>query len=460
MYEVIVVGGGISGLTTAFLLKRAGYDVLVLEEKSHAGGHIRTLSEKNTLLETGPHSFMGSSENTWKLVEDLKIDEFVAPASPSSKNRYIFRNDQLTPLPMGLSSFIRTQLLSTSAKFRLMMEPLVPNGAKDDDTAWDFFCRRFGKEAASFIMSPFISGVYAGDVKMLGAKAAFPKFWNFEKDSGSMILGSIKYMQAKRKRLKKEGIKPKKGLFSFKGGLGKITQSLADKLAANIITNSPVSAVQKNQNGYVVKNNSESWTARSVVLATPPSVTASILKDSLPGDVDGLKNIPMAPVVMIHWKVKENNQDFPDGFGFLMPRLYDFRVLGTLFPSRLFTDRVPNGWQLFASFYGGMTDPEAVSMDDDELIVLLYDEHRRLFKSDLESAEILRILRYSGAIPQLLPDHPEKISALRAALARKLPGIALAGNYLTGVGIEHAVESGYAAFEETIEYLSDRSANE
>lgn len=457
MHDVIIVGGGISGLTAAFLLRRIGRDVLVIERKNRAGGHILTLTDNDTRMETGPHSFMGSSEYTWKLVEDLGIAEQVEPSSPSSKNRYIFRNDRLNPLPMGLVSFVRTPLLSTRAKLRLMMEPFIPNGAQEDETAWDFFCRRFGREAASFIMSPFVSGVYAGDVKVLGARAAFPKFWSFEKESGSMIMGAFKYMRNKKRRLKREGIQPKKGLFSFQGGLGRITQSLAESLGTDVLTGKPVTAVRKVGDAYRVESGGESWAARAVVVATPPSAAASILDDSLKRRTDGLKKIPMAPVVLIHWRTRDDNHNFPDGFGFLMPRLFDYRVLGTLFPSRMFRGRVSEGWQLFASFYGGMTDPGAVGLEDKALIRLLYDEHRRLFRSDLEGAEILRILRYSEAIPQLLPDHPERISRFREMLAQEMPGITLAGNYLTGVGLEHAVESGYTAFENTQQYLSDLS---
>ncbi|MBU1186498.1 MAG: protoporphyrinogen oxidase [Acidobacteria bacterium] len=455
MHDVIIVGGGISGMTAAFLLQKSGRDVLVLEEKSEPGGHIRTLSEKGVRMETGPHSFMGSSEFTWKLVEDLEMGESVMPASPSSKNRYIFRNESLTPLPMGLSSFIRTPLLSWPAKLRLMMEPFIPNGAQEDDTAWDFFCRRFGREAANFIMSPFVSGVYAGDVKMLGARAAFPKFWNFEKDSGSMIWGAVKYMRNKKRRLKREGIEPKKGLFSFNGGLGNITQILAERLRSGILLEKSVTGVHKVENGYKVESGGESWKARAVVLATPPSTTASLLEGSLNGMTDDLKKIPMSPVALIHWRAREDNHTFPDGFGFLMPRLFEYRVLGTLFPSRLFPNRVSDGWQLFASFYGGMTDPGAVDLSDDALIELLLDEHRRIFHTTLDGVEILRILRYSAAIPQLLPDHPERIMQFREILKKKMPGIDLAGNYLTGVGIEHAIESGYAAYDRIHEFLAN-----
>ena len=164
----------------------------------------------------------------------------------------------------------------------------------------------------------------------------------------------------------------------------------------------------------------------------------------------------MAPVALMHWRVRDPDNTLPNGFGFLMPRVLKLRVLGTLFPSKLFKDRINDGWQLMASFYGGMTDPDAMDFSDRELTELLFEEHRKIFKKDLADAEVIKILRYPGGIPQLLPDHPEKIEKVQELLAEKAPGIFLAGNYLTGVGIEHAVESGYRASDISSAYLDKK----
>ena len=158
----------------------------------------------------------------------------------------------------------------------------------------------------------------------------------------------------------------------------------------------------------------------------------------------------MAPVALLHWSVELEPDNYPVGFGFLMPRIYDLRVLGTLFPSRLFKDRAPQGKLLLASFYGGMLDPEASRLDDNSLVDTLNTEHTRIFGRKV-NAEVVKILRYPAAIPQLLPDHPEKIASL-LEITNKIPGLFLAGNYLTGVGIDHAVMSGYAAAENFLKF--------
>jgi oxygen-dependent protoporphyrinogen oxidase len=457
MLDAIVIGGGISGLTTAYNLRQQGYSVRLLEQKAEVGGNIRTVACDGFRLEVGPHSFMGSSEYVWKLTGDLRLEEDAESAQAASRYRYIYRDGRLHPLPMGPGMFLRTPLLSLGAKLRLGLEPFIPSGARDEDTAWEFFCRRFGREAATYIMSPFVSGVYAGDVRMLGARAAFRKFWEFEKDGGSMILGAVKYMRAKRKRLAAEGATPRRGLFSFIGGLGRITQRLGAVLGDAVCTGVTVEAIRPTPAGFEVVSPQGSWSGRCVVLAAPPAAAAAILGGALPELRAEFEAIPMAPVVLVHWSPGPGQNGGPPGFGFLMPRHYDLRVLGTIFASQLFSQRAPDGAALYSSFYGGMHDPAAMNLTDDELGELVTADHRHIFGHNALAPRVIRIWRYPAAIPQLLPGHPERIGEIRRRI-RELPGLFLAGNYLTGVGIEHATESGYLAAAQCSAYLASSPA--
>jgi len=444
MNDVMVVGAGIAGLTAAHCLRRRGLGVLVLEEQGRPGGNITTLDVSGFRVERGPHSFMGSSEFVWRLTHELGISADVEEAADVGKNRYILRSSRLHALPLSPWSFLASGLLSFRGKMRVAAEPFVKSGAKEDETAWDFFLRRFGKEAATYIMSPFISGIYAGDIHSLGARAAFPKFWGFEKESGSMIRGALKYMKAKRKRLKAEGLEIKKGMFSFKGGLGSITRKLAEQLDGDLKCGVAVDSIAGDGDGLLVRTGGEELRARRLVLAVPPGRAAAILKASAPDAAALLASIPMVPVALVHWSLPREAPT-PRGFGFLVPRSEGVRVLGTLFPSQLFSGRAPEGRQLMASFYGGALDPDAASLPDQDLLALLKAEHAKILGHDLEGAEVVAVLRSPTAIPQLLPDHPEKIARVKALLANALPGLVLAGNYLTGVGMEHAAESGFAA---------------
>jgi oxygen-dependent protoporphyrinogen oxidase len=468
MSKVIVIGGGIAGLTAAFRLRESGCEVLILEEQECSGGNIRTKVFEDFRLELGPSSFMGSSEMLWHLITELGIEDRVEAASASSNNRYILRDGRLSPLPMSAISFITTPLLSLKAKLRLACEPFVRGKPDKYDTAWDFFVRRFGEEAATYIMSPFVSGIYAGDVKKLGARAAFPLFWQFEQDAGSMILGARKYLKKKRKRLLREGLPLRKGLFNFRGGLGYVTTKLAQNLSEQLVTSCPVetlsyipnssssaNAKSSSQSGYVLRSGERQFTADAVILAIPPDKAGPLLGQILPQGQQIMSVISMSPVMLVHWTPQEDSDYFPSGFGFLVPRLYDLRVLGTIFASQLFTERSPKDRCLFSSFYGGTHDVDALNIPDEDIPELVMSEHQRIFGRNLKPPRILKVYRYPTAIPQLGPEHLENIAALTQHITT-IPGLFLAGNYLSGVGIEHAVSSGYRSATECESFLQNK----
>lgn len=439
--DAIVVGAGLSGLTAAWRLQQAGRSVRVLEAESFVGGNTGTYTDRGYRLERGPHSFMASAENVWRLLEDLGVDDRAITASAVGDNRYVYRDGRLIPLPLSVMKFIASPLLSLRAKLRLMTEPFRKSGAKPSDTALEFFHRRFGVEATTYMAGVFVSGIYAGDPARLGARAAFPKFWDFENEHGSMIRGAFHYMRQKKKRLLTEGRKTRKGLFSFADGLGFMANTLAERLGDAVKTGVRVAAVEKCDRGWRVRVDGETFEAASLILATPPHVTSRLLS-TLDVEISALLDgIPMASVAVVHVGGPSDQPVVP-GFGALIPRHTKLRTLGILFPSQLFPNRAPEGRFLHTSFIGGMFDPEAASLSDEALVEIAQAEQTRLL--GVTRFDYAGVLKYSHGIPQLLPDHPERIAALRVRIARH-QGLHLAGNYLTGVGVDHAVGSGDAA---------------
>ncbi len=445
MRDVIVVGGGVAGLSCALRLQQAGLDVLLLEAGDEPGGNVRTQEMDGYLVELGPHSMMSSGDWVFQLAEDVGLGDDLTGTRPESGDRFIARDGRLNAMPSGLWSFLTTPLLSFGSKLALATEPIRISRGEDTDSAADFFERRFGAEAARVLAGAFISGVYAGDPAQLSAPAAFPLFWGFEQAAGSMVLGSVGYYRRRAAERRAAGIEPRKGLFSFEGGLGRFPEAVARALGDAYQGGRPVQSVERVGPLWSVRCAERSHSARALVLAVPPPNAAGLLPDQDADLSSELAGIPMAPVAVVHLGFRERQAAIPEGFGFLVPRGEGIRSLGVLFPSRLFEDRAPDGGDLLAGFVGGVRDTEALDLSDDELAAIVLGDLRDLTGLEAEP-DMVRVLRYRQAIPQLVLGHLERMERVRERLTAN-PGLFLAGNYLLGVGLKDAVRSGLETAE-------------
>ncbi|RJO63852.1 MAG: protoporphyrinogen oxidase [Myxococcales bacterium] len=444
MIDVLVVGGGVSGLACAWALKTAGLAVKLLEAEETPGGNLRTVQDGAWRYELGPHSFLPSSDAIWTLIEKLQIEERVAAAASASQARFIFKNGRLMPLPTSPWAFIATPLLSAGGKFRLLAEPFVKGGASERDTAREFFRRRLGDEATEWIIGPFVSGIYAGDPARLGARDAFPKMWRWERDAGSMIRGARRYL--KRKRIERGARAKRKGLFSFQGGLGELTGRLAGELGPACQSGEGVTAVERKIGRWLVQTEAATYEAKRLVVAVPPLPAARLLAPVSASLALALSQVEMAPVAVVHVGVTgEAAAAVPDGFGYLVPRGLGLRTLGCVFVSKLFAGRAPEGGELLTFYLGGALDPEAARLDDAALVALALDEFAQAVGPRLAPAYV-KVLRHPQAIPQLTVGHVDRIAALLEQ-ARGLGALDFAGNYLTGVGMNDAAQSGLDAAE-------------
>lgn len=443
--DVVVVGGGIAGLTCAWRLHRAGREALVLEQAPESGGNTRTSVEGGYRLERGPHTFMASARAVFDLVEALGLEDALVPTRPEATARFIARRGRLHPVPTGPLSFLTTSLLSLKGKLALAAEPWRNERGEPNDTAAQFFDRRFGREAARVLAGAFVSGVYAGDPSLLSAPAAFPLFWRFEQESGSMIRGAMKHRREQRRADEAAGRTPRKGLFSFTEGMGQLPAALAAALGDRCRTGVEVRAVEAASEGFRTITAAGEVRSRSVVVATPPKVASGLLRGLDEELSTLLLGVPLAPVAVVYLGYGRRCPPIPDGFGFLVPRGEGLRTLGVLFPSRLFDGRAPDGGDLLTAYIGGMTDPDALDLADDELEGIVRSELADLTGLDSEP-EHVRVRRYEAAIPQLVLGHLERVEGVKRRLAA-VPGLVLAGNYLKGVGVKDAVASGDEAAE-------------
>lgn len=438
--SVCIIGGGISGLTSALLLMKKGFGVRLFEISDEVGGNIKTESSDGFLIEKGPNSLL-KTPRLVDLVDLLGLRGEVIEANPAANKRYVLQGGRLKPLPMGLKDFIVGDFFSRAAKFRLLGEPFVRSKAAENESVANFFARRLGCEVVERAVDPFISGIYAGDAARLSIEAAFPKLFAMERDHGSLFFGALR-----QKSEKADAAFPR--MFSFSRGLRRLPEAIAAELGERIKTGCGVAAVSRNSGGRftVTLENSESLAFDSVIISSPAAASAKMIDNIDAGLADELRSIDYPPVVVIHFGVRADKVGFvPDGFGFLVPGSERRKILGSLWNSAVFADRAPEGYYLFTTFAGGSRNPEIGELADDEVAEMVFEELRGIMKVAVRP-EFTRITRWKKAIPQYQIGHA-KVTRRIAEFENQNPGIYFCGNFYGGISIGDCVKSAYAAAE-------------
>ncbi len=455
--DVAIVGGGITGLAAAWAAHKRGLRVQVLEARGTVGGKIRSEHKDGYLIEWGPNSFLGSATAIWQLVEELNLQGEVITGAPPG-DRFIFRNRLARRLPSGPGDFFKNNdFMTLSGKLRMMCEPFVFGDARETDSLLDFARRRLGPEAAQYLVAPFVSGIYAGDAEQLGARDAFPQLWQWEHESGSVVMGAL---LSSGKKAKPQTPK-RRGMFNFKNGLGTLPFAIAAALPAGSVRTA--TAVDE-----VTGNADRTWTlrchatkdeaatsevrARHVILAAPPQISARTLPQdpALTPVREALDGVQLCRVAVVHFGGADKTQVAPKGFGMLIPPGEGLRTLGILFPSSVFAGRAPAGHYLHSGFLGGARDPDAAELPDDTLLSLVQRAQEQAFPQtagDALGLDFSQVIRWRDAIPQYRVGHRERMTLARETLHRAMPGVTLAGNYLDGISINDSAASGIAAVE-------------
>jgi len=448
----VVIGGGISGLACAYRLQQSGISARVLESSPRAGGVIATTEKDGFRFELGPQSFL-TTEPLLALIDALGLKDQLLRANPRAP-RYILVGGKLVPAPLAPPSLLATSLFGAGTKWRLLTEILrhtkPPEG---DESVASFVRRKFGDELLNRLVGPFVSGVYAGDPERLSLRAAFPKLHEFEEQYGSVLRGALNSRPAKGT--------PRAVLCSFRDGMDTLPRAIAARLDGSIHLETSVVDLRRGKaNGrpwfemdFEHDGRSDTLAASAVIVATPTHAASRILHGISEQFAAHLSRIEYAPVAVLSAGYRsEQIQRPPDGFGFLVPRGEGLRVLGTVFNSSLFPGRAPNGMLCLTSFAGGATDTGLCSLGDAEITDAICTEVARVLGVTGAPA-ITHLYRYARALPQYNLGHCETVKSLEA-LAAGIPGLFLAGNYLSGPSIGARVDQAYRTADATRTYLA------
>ena len=438
-HEIVVIGAGLTGLSTAFHLHRQGRDVVILEKADRVGGQIHTYHENGFTFESGPNTGVVSFPEVAELFQMLEGSCQLEIARESSKRRLIWKGNRFHELPCSPVSAITTPLFRLSDKFRILGEPWRKKGTDPDEPVGALAARRLGKSFYEYAVDPFVSGVYAGDPMKLTTRYALPKLYNLEANYGSFIRGAI--AKAKEPKTDRDRLATKK-VFSAVGGLQRLVEALSKDL--RIITSANNLKVMPTADGQwsCTYNGTEEIVCRKVVTTVGAYALPALLPFIPEAQMQKMSSLFYAPIIQVILGVKNaRGLDFP-AFGGLVPSKEQKRVLGILFPSSCFEQRCPDGGALYSYFIGGARHTDYLQKSDDEIREITLEAFHSMLKypADMQP-DLLRIFRHEHAIPQYWSDSGERFATIEA-LQQQYPGLILAGNMRDGIGMGNRIHQG------------------
>ena len=506
MKRVVIIGGGITGLAAAHrILERTQesgkqVDLTLLEAGCRVGGIVQTREREGFLLESGPDSFISEKPEALKLTTRLGLESHLIETNENHRRSFIVRQGRLLPVPDGFHllapsrfwPFVKSDIFSWAGKARMALDLVLPrrnpaphagslhgdptlNGtperaddsiadAADDETLAQFVRRRLGHEALERMAQPMVGGIYTADPEQLSLRATMPRFLEMEREHRSLI-------RALRKQ--KEGSSTAQGtsgaryslFLSFDRGMQLLTNKLEERILSfksqisegerqvqsSIRVNTTVESLtleceESNETSKwrIRINRDETLVADAVCLALPAYVSARLLSGVDAQLCSELEGIPYASSATLNLAYKREDIPHPlNGFGFVVPFIEGRSLIACTFSSVKFPGRAPQGHVLLRAFIGGALQPEMFELIPDELILRACADLRDLL--GIERAPLFaEISKWERSMPQYHLGHLERVKRIKERLA-SLPGLALAGNAYSGLGIPDCIRSGEAA---------------
>ncbi|AGT30999.1 protoporphyrinogen oxidase [Geobacillus genomosp. 3] len=456
---VVIIGGGITGLTAAYYLQKAIKEqhlplACKLVEATHRlGGKVQTVVRDGFVIERGPDSFLARKTSAFRLVKEVGLEqEIVHNATGKS---YILVNGKLYPIPGGavmgiptrIAPFVATGLFSPAGKLRAALDFVLPPVKTDGDMPLGrFFRRRLGDEVVDNLIEPLLSGIYAGDIDEMSLMATFPQFFQLEQKYGSLVRG------AKRTTPKEQ--KERKGAFqTLKTGLQSLVEEVEKRLEpGSVIKGTRVERIARAGSVYQLQlSNGETWEADSVIITTPHHIVPDMFADY--PFFAPFRSVPLTSVATVALAFPEQaiRQDI-DGTGFVVSRRSDYTMTACTWTHKKWPHTTPSGKALLRGYVGRPGDEEIVDQPDDEIVRVVLDDLNKVMKIDGQP-EFAVISRWKRAMPQYTVGHRERLAKIKQHMAAELPGVFLAGSSYEGLGLPDCIDQGEKAVRDVLDYL-------
>ncbi len=446
--KINIIGGGISGLSLAYLIlqQKKDIDLTVFEAKARVGGKIWTEKAEGFLCEAGVNGFLDNKPGTLKLSSLLNL--IPLRSNDNARRRFICLEGRLKEIPERPLSFMFSDFLTLSGRLNMIAEYFRPPQVKEDESMESFAIRRVGREFFEKLLDPMASGVYAGDPAKLSIRSCFTKVYDLEKNYGGLIKGFIALAKEKKGLGQRAEAGPGGVLHSFNEGMFALVDAIRERLSDRVRTNKSVEAVSREGSRYRVFFKDGTSDESDILIVATPAHDANLIFRGLDDDIsETLSRIPYPPLSVVSLGFR--NEDIVNidlrGFGFLVPARERRKILGTLYDTSIFAGRAPEGQSLLRVMMGGARYPDLALMDDRAMIDTVLSELRQIMGLKAEPI-FTRIYRWEKAIPQYNVGHHKILENLDSLLKRH-KGLFLTGNAYRGVAVNDCIANSYSLAE-------------
>ncbi|MDX1521919.1 MAG: protoporphyrinogen oxidase [Anaerolineae bacterium] len=457
MTYVTIVGGGITGLATAYYLQKnsrsgAGLplDYTLLEGTSRLGGKVITETiGDGFIVEGGPDAFLTQKPWAMQLCRELGLADHFIPTNDDRRNIFVLDKGKLVPFPGGYRltvptefiPFVLSPLISWPGKVRMALDLVLPPRSENgDESLASFVGRRLGREAVDKIAGPIMAGIYVGDPDRLSIQSTFPMFVELEKKYGSLI----RAMRAVKKQVQAENPLPM--FYSLKGGLQEMIETLRAKLESEVQLNRSVAEIRHLSSGFeVLLQSGDAFKTDAVVLTVPAFAAANIVRPlnrALADKLAAIRYVSTATISLGFKRAEVEAQHDLNGFGFVIPKAENRNIVACTWTSTKFDHRAPQDGVMVRAFVGGEPREDLVELADEPLIQLVREELAEIM--GLTAKPLFgKVYRWPNGTPQYDVGHLDRVAEMEH-LAGQTPGLYLAGSASRGVGLPDCIRSGQA----------------